>query len=144
MATLNNRLRYIFVAVCILTCSNGFSQCDSQDEISRLYRFYEAYISEGGKSRSSKSAMDSILVEYCTKSLLRQMRTEWENGMDWDPFVKAQDFDLTWLESLQIKKGNEFRSYRISFLDKPSGKWFRIEAEVLCENGIIRICTIRN
>lgn len=39
-----------------------------------------------------------IEEKYCSKELLTKL-----NGLDYDPFLKAQDCDVEWLNNLDIK-----------------------------------------
>ncbi|MBO7464570.1 MAG: hypothetical protein J6T56_01805 [Bacteroidales bacterium] len=63
--------------------------------------FYSEYIYETCTEDGSIPNMENvgkIEEKYCSKELLTKI-----NGLDYDPFLKAQDCDVEWLNNLDIK-----------------------------------------
>ena len=86
-----------------------FTSCKKGDENpeakAMLLKFYKSYISEVASSRDLKqmeTRLDSLKKIYCTKSLIDSVNVEFEDGLDYDPFINAQDADSKMLETLSV------------------------------------------
>lgn len=112
-----------------------------------LKEFYSAYIKEFANENIAESErkLDSIEIKFCTKSLLDSISNEFEhNELDYNPFVKAQDVSLDWIETLTVSKlsGSE-NKFNVQYLDKYSGKAINIYLTVVEENGSFKISSLR-
>ena len=75
------------------------------EKIKFIKSFYFEYITETCTEDGSLPNMknvERIEEKYCSKELLEKIK-----GLDYDPFLKAQDCDVEWLNILDIKADKE-------------------------------------
>lgn len=79
--------------------------------VQTLREFYTAYIravSEG----DSHATVQQLVKKYCTARLLARIE---KSGLDYDPFLNAQDADPDWVSSLCVEKGDAKNTYLVSY-----------------------------
>ncbi len=122
----------------LISCGAAQQEFDNRMARSQLYQFYSVHISYLDKSLQTDSLLslrDSIEGEYFTENLRQKLKRDRESGkLDWDPFLKANDFDTSWLETLQVKDGSERGSFVVSFLDHSLKEWRRIHIKMALLN----------
>lgn len=99
------------------TCKGNQVQDNFSDEqiLSMLKSFYTSYITENSKDFPMNfHNINSIKRKYCTSSLLHKIKKQ---GLDYDPFLNAQDCDIEWLKTLSIRKDSIRNNlYYVSFI----------------------------
>lgn len=105
------------VLVISLSCKGNQPQDKSSDEqvLSVLKSFYTSYIAENVKMPPNGPKIISIKEKYCTTSLLDKINSQ---ELDYDPFLKAQDCNAEWLNTLTIKADSTKKGlYNVSYID---------------------------
>lgn len=142
------RFKTIFFIFCL---SMFFTNCKKVDENKEaevmLAKFYKSYIGEVASYRDFKQMnrkLDSLKKIYCTKSLIDSINVEYEDGLDYDPFINAQDADSTMIETLSVSYlKNSKNKYVIRFNNNFSKPKKEIFAKVINENGQLKISSLK-
>lgn len=136
----------MFIFCILVSCGIGKEQFDSREAKAQLYQFYHDYITGLDSAHSSTSfsrVMDSIERVHCTTELKRQLDEDTKSGkLDWDPFVKAQDINVVWLKTIQVKEDSATSSFIVSYLDEYSQKWVRIYIKMTIRQGRYQISDV--
>jgi hypothetical protein len=141
------QLKTIFL---IFSFSILFTSCKKGNENpeakAMLSKFYKSYISEVASSRDLKQMeirLDSLKKKYCTKSLIDSINVEFEDGLDYDPFINSQDADSKMLETLSVTYIKNSRGkYLIKYKNNFSNSETKIQATVVDENGKFKISSL--
>ena len=142
------QFRVIFL---IFSLSILFTSCKKEDEDPEakavLSKFYKSYISEVSNSRDLKRMevrLDSLKKMYCTKSLIDSVNTEFEDGLDYDPFINAQDADSKMLETLSVSYiKNSKNKYLVKYKNSFSNSETKIYVKIVDENGKFKISSLK-
>lgn len=130
-----------------LKTENTISLEANQQIEKMLVTFYSSYLKEFSNENlhESERKLDSIKVKYCTKSLLDSISNEFENnGLDYDPFIKAQDVSSAMMESLIVKKISDSENkFKVQYFEKDSGNQTNIFVSVVNENGSFKISSLK-
>jgi len=141
------QLRKIFF---IFSLGILFTSCKKEDENPEakvmLSKFYKSYISEIASSRDLKLMeirLDSLKKIYCTKSLIDSVNVEFEDGLDYDPFINAQDADPKMLETLSVSYiKNSKNKYVVKYKNDFSKTETKIYVKVIDNNGQFKISSL--
>jgi hypothetical protein len=91
---------------------------EEQQIIKMLRSFYTIYITENSKENSDEKMLQALKKNTCTNNLLHNIK-----GLDYDPFLSAQDCDNNYLKTLTIKKNPKGTNlFKISYMDGYSKK----------------------
>lgn len=134
----------IFFLACFLSKSSAIAQDNSKDKliISMLNSFYQQYIRMIAEEepRFYKKKMDSLLEVHCSKNFLTYLQN---CELSYDPFLKAQDASIVWLNSLTVKKDYKQKSlYNVTYYDNYSKKIITIHLNIKKENEKFKIDSI--
>lgn len=90
-----------------------------------------------------KKRLDSLKEIYCTKSLIDSINVEFEDGLDYDPFIDAQDADSKMLETLSISYlKNSKNKYIVKFKNNFLKTETKIYVKIIDENGQFKISSL--
>jgi hypothetical protein len=131
-----------FLSIGMLLSANfAKAQSSSFDKkaISMLNTFYKTYIPINVANRTNDN-IDAlpVLKRYCSANFLNKyyINPTEEDAMDADPFVKAQDFDISWLKSLTINKDvQNANCYIAEYSDMKTISHTVIHLSVVYQNG---------
>ena len=136
--------------VCLLLLSTAVSKAQNKvtdtQAISMLRKFYTAYITTvaNDQSRIMNEKLSLLKSQYCTKKVLVKIPKIVEQT-DSDPFLKAQDSDVSVLKTLSItrnfKKPNLYTVF-YSFKNEFSNEKIIINLVVINQNGSLKIDNI--
>lgn len=138
----------IIVFTSILFTSN-ISCAPNQDEAGKkmkmIREFYTAYISEVSGSQSPKimaENLEELQSKYCTKRLIEEL-PEIIESTEADPFLKSQDGNLEWLNSLSVWQNEDnINQYYVSFIDTLSKSKVIVKLTITEEDGSYKIDSI--
>ena len=97
--------------------NNSYGQISSSSDKQireTLKSFYKVYIAENDKMPIDEKKLNSIKRKYCTLKFIKKMKA---SDLDYDPFVKAQDYDKNWLKTMKINKDSKKNIYVVCFMD---------------------------
>ncbi|MGM8360736.1 DUF3828 domain-containing protein [Flavobacterium sp. ARAG 55.4] len=131
-----------------MSIESSKNEIDKDAAIQKMLKeFYSVYIKEftNEKIAESERKLDSIEIKFCTKSLLDSISNEFEhNELDYNPFVKAQDASLDWIETLTVSRlSGSKNKFNVQYLDKYSGNATSIHVTVINEKGIFKISSLK-
>lgn len=126
-------------------CINNFvsdvcnPQGVKQDTITKtLLLFYTSYITESLVMNDQK--ISELKKVYITSKFLEKLQ---KLELDYDPFVDAQDFDESWLESLKVVRSKEINGvYEVYRFDHYNQKYVCIKLRVIKEDCQYKINSI--
>lgn len=79
------------------------SQQEQLRGMEMLREFYTLYITENDKKKRDTQRIATIKEKYVTPKLLAKIDSAMlYYNLDYDPFVNAQDYDTTWIKTLEI------------------------------------------
>ncbi|MDQ2769613.1 MAG: YbjP/YqhG family protein [Bacteroidota bacterium] len=112
-----------------------------------LKEFYTTYITESSKSLATDN-LDRIFAiqkKYCTVSLLNKINAQFKSGqLEADPFLQAQDIDVSWLNTLSFNKDSRrLNGYRVSYFDSVANEKVVIHLTVVNQDGKFKISAYR-
>lgn len=102
---MNPKIFFIAVLTVLVSCGQGgrkqssAANNDQTAAIEMLRVFYTLYITECDKMTTDEKAVASIKNKYLTKELSARLS---DVGLEYDPFLNAQDCDKAWIETLEI------------------------------------------
>jgi hypothetical protein len=135
----------LVVLFCIVSFVEAQNPKNANEAKATIYEFYQQYIiqSENSPLDRMSGVQDSLLKIFCTKNLIERLNADVKSGrLDWDPFLKAQDIDVGWLKTLQVKDDSSAGWYVISFLEEYTQRWIHVRLRVEKENGEYKISEI--
>lgn len=113
---------------------------DQDSVILMLKQFYTSYISEHLKDDVDDQKVNSLKKKYVTEKFLYTLK---EAGLDYDPFVNAQDYDENWLKSLRVEEdASSANLYRVFLLNGFTGETYCITLQIVKEKGEYKISNI--
>jgi hypothetical protein len=114
--------------------------------IAMLTEFYTAYITAFSKlpTPDALKKLDALPKKYCTAHLLRKINARYQQGhVDADPFTHSQDVDLSWLNTLAVRKDvKSANSYTVSYGDGASTFKVVMHLTVLKQGDRFKIAAI--
>lgn len=140
-----NSFKAFSILFCVATCGRAQEGTYDRQPSEMLYQFYHQYITEGDSSptRRSIGVQDSLLRANCTVELMDKLDADIKSGrLDWDPFVRAQDFDVNWLKTLQVKQEGATGWFVVSFLEDFTQRWTHVRLKVAYTNRRFRISEV--
>lgn len=82
--------------------------------------------------------IDSLKSRYCTKRYLDELSSD--DDLDYDPFLKAQDYDIEWLKTLTVNKTPEKEMlYIVSYYESYKKARTTIRLKIIKEKGSYKI-----
>lgn len=119
-------LANIFLICGCLQSQNKFSELKAKET---LEIFYSKYIEEASKWPPNKDKLDEIIKEFCTEDLINDNK-----NLDYDPFIKTQDIDSNWINSLKVIKDTfRCKTFKVSFYDKSSDTYISIKLSLVLD-----------
>lgn len=108
-----------------------------------LKKFYTAYITtvSNDQSKAMNKKITLLRHQYCTKKALAKI-PELVEQTDADPFLKAQDSDVSVLKSLSVKRNQtkpNLYTVSYSFINEFSSDKIAINLIVINQNGSLKI-----
>ncbi len=85
--------------------------------VEMLSDFYTQYITECDKMPLNTEAIDKIKEKFLTEELIQKLKTA---ELDYDPFLYAQDCDLSWLETFGIGCAGQDNAYYACYSYSPN------------------------
>lgn len=107
--------------------------------IIRLKKFYTLYISEMSKDEINLRKVDSLKTSACSIGFLDYLN---EEALDYDPFINAQDCNISWLEDLTINESNKDKNKYLVCFNKSISDSICVKIELKLENGEYKINNI--
>jgi hypothetical protein len=129
---------FLLIGLLISKSIDIFAQDNPSDTkiILTLRSFYKDYITERSKMPEDFKKIDFIKNKYCTKNLLIKLDKLTKQGMNIDPFIKAQDWDDDLLTKMDIKKDNKSQNiYNASYLDNYRKTSIIVKLKVINQNN---------
>ncbi|MGY0408925.1 MAG: DUF3828 domain-containing protein [Polaribacter sp.] len=118
----------IFLICGCLQSQNKFSELKAKET---LTIFYLKYIKEASKWPPNKNKLDEIIKEFCTEDFIEKNNNK---ELSYDPFIKAQDIDSNWINSLKItKESTNCKIFTVSFYDKSSDTHISIKLSLILD-----------
>ena len=110
-----------------------------------LKTFYRAHITAASKWPIDFAKLNAISKKYCTASLLSKIQAQLKSGqLDADPFLQAQDVDISWLKTLSFaKEARPLNAYTVSYVDAVSNEKVVIHLTVSKQGDRFKISAIR-
>jgi hypothetical protein len=113
---------FLLTTTLMLVSSNSCIQAQNNDKEIKamLQEFYTAYITEVASNSPPKLMMrniDSLQKRYCSVALLKKI-SDITELMEGDPFLKAQDSDIGYLNTLAVEKDSGKKNqYIVTYID---------------------------
>ena len=131
---MKNKISILFLIGSMLffsSCTNGQSSIDTVNaaKIAMLKSFYTEYITEFSIGDPKKAGL--IQKKYTTSGL----RHKWDSlQIDYDPYLKGQDSDTSFIKTLQITKDlTKPNVYIVTYLDNVPSK-ATIYLKIVCDS----------
>ncbi|WP_151089384.1 DUF3828 domain-containing protein [Hymenobacter baengnokdamensis] len=111
--------------------------------LTMLKEFYTAYITESSKSPAINN-LDKIFAlqkKSCTVGLSNKINAQLKSGqLEADPFLQAQDIDISWLKTLSFMKDlRRQNGYIVSYFDSEANEKVVIHLTVIRQDGKFKI-----
>lgn len=105
---------FIKLILILLVATQSLSAQNGSEEAIRMLRdFYSAYITEQCKIRDiDLQAIATLKQKYLTERLLNKIEAA---RLDYDPFLKAQDCEMSWINSLEISHAEHANSFKVCY-----------------------------
>jgi len=114
------------------------AQPSDEEVFAMLRRFYTKYIRTLNKYPTDERKLQPLLKANCDAKLLARLNDKkWSGSLDYDPFLKAQDVELEWIRSLEVKKVPNKDLYAVSFSETPDRIVVHLAVKEI--NGILKI-----
>jgi len=123
----------------LLAALNSVAHAQEKDRVANELRaFYDYYIL--ANAGPIKPFSKDTLERYCCKAFLHKMNTDKE--LDVDPILWVQDYDSSWVKTLQISRVGEgaIKKYKFCFFDNYERKNICITVSLKKEEGRWKIC----
>ncbi|TFZ62781.1 DUF3828 domain-containing protein [Hymenobacter sp. UV11] len=145
-------LRFLLLIGCLSTSPYYGVQAQNtstdRQAIAMLKEFYVAYITASSEPPTTDALkkLAALPKKYCTAGLLRKINAQYQQGhLDADPFTQSQDVDLSWRNTLVVRRdvrGANF--YSVTLGDDISRFKVVIQLTVLKQSNSFRISSIRS
>ncbi|WP_188561752.1 DUF3828 domain-containing protein [Hymenobacter frigidus] len=116
--------------------------------IAMLREFYTAYITAFSElpATDALKKLQTLPKKYCTAGLLRKINAQSQQGhVDADPFTQSQDVDLSWINTLAVRRDVKSANfYTVSLGDDISQFKVAIQLTVLKQGNSFKIAAIRS
>lgn len=113
------------------------SETANDSAINMIHSFYDEYIPANNGLPVDEARIKTIKKKYCTARLLNVLQDE---EIDYDPFLNAQDCDLSWLNTLSVKRdAEESDLYHVQYKDTSSQQTIRLKLRLKNESGTYKI-----
>ena len=127
---------------CTVNCISVQSQDKTSDDeiLKMLNSFYTSYITERSKMPEDEKKVELIKSKYFTANLLDKLDKLNKQGLNYDPFINAQDWDIDLLKKLMIRK--EIKSnniFEVSYPDNYRKTLTKIKLIVIKQNDNYKI-----
>ena len=135
------KITICLVALNFTPAQNAKGQSANRDQkiITQLKEFYKSYITENSKMRTDLSKVNALKKANCTVRLLKDIK-----GLDYDPFLNAQDCSEDWLGTLSVEKHpKNDGQFIVSYVDGYSNKRIEIILIIVEDSGHFRIDSIK-
>ncbi|HVU95364.1 MAG TPA: DUF3828 domain-containing protein [Puia sp.] len=111
----------------------------SDEEVFAMLRgFYTKYIRTLNKYPTDERKLQPLLKANCDAKLLARLDDKkWSGSLDYDPFLKAQDVELEWIRSLEVKRVPNKDLYAVSFSETPDRIVVHLAVKEI--NGVLKI-----
>lgn len=118
-----------------------FSKNNEEDSGTKFLKsFYEEYISACCELPQDENILENIKKKYLSNNLYNQLNIA---ELDYDPFLDAQDCDIEWIKTLEVKPiQDKDNVYQIFYNDGYSRKGTTLS--LTFENGIFVINSIES
>jgi|GEM_PF-2668603 len=114
------------------------AQPSDEEVFAMLRRFYTKYIRTLNKYPTDERKLQPLLKANCDAKLLARLNDKkWSGSLDYDPFLKAQDVELEWIRSLEVKRVPNKDLYAVSFSETPDRIVVHLAVKEI--NGILKI-----
>jgi hypothetical protein len=142
-------LRFLLLISCLflVPCHGLYAQHAPADReaVAMLKEFYAAYITAFSAlpTADALKKLHALPKRYCTATLLRKINRQ--GYLDADPFTQSQDVDLSWRNTLVVRKeaGNA-NFYTVTLGDDVSRFKVAIHVTVLQQGTGFRLAAIRS
>jgi len=144
---------FIFLLIVNLIFITSYNHVQAQNRpydrqaFMMLKEFYTAYITEWSKLTTpiNLTKLNAIQRKYCTASLLSKIKAQLKSGqLDSDPFLQAQDVDISWLKTLSFNRDSRIlNSYTASYIDSVSNEKVIIHLTIIKQGDNFKIMSIR-
>jgi hypothetical protein len=126
-------------------CAQAQNKPSDKQAITMLKEFYTVYITELSKWPINSTELNTIKKKYCTSSLLSKIKAQFKSGqLSADPFLQAQDFDISWLKTLSVNRDSKkLNGYNISYIDSEAKEKVVIRLTVIKQGDGHKIASIR-
>lgn len=105
--------------------------------IKTIRSFYTEYITADNGMPVNETQLNSIKRKYCTPRLIHALQ---QDEMDYDPFLNAQDCDLSWISTLSVKRDTEEHDlYYVQYKDTASKETIHLKLKLKYGNGEYKI-----
>ena len=115
--------------------------------VAMLKEFYTGYITESSKPPTLESLkkMDALARKYCTAALFNKFEAQKDHGyLDADPYIHAQDVDISWLKTMSFKKvARKQNEYILSYTNIPPTYKQIIYLTLVKQGGNYKISAIK-
>jgi len=96
------------------------AQPSDEEVFAMLKTFYTKYIRTLNKYPTEERKLQPLLKANCDAKLLARLKEKkWSGKLDYDPFLKAQDVELEWIRTLEVRKVPNKDQYAVSFSETP-------------------------
>lgn len=117
-----NVLMLLVLLLCIQSCGSNRTKMEptgipivENKGIEFLKTFYTDYISACSATPQNTADLERLKREFLSEELMEELKVA---ELDYDPFLNAQDCDISWVKTLQIEvieSGN--KDYQVSYND---------------------------
>ena len=113
-----------------------------------LKEFYAAYITAFSElpATDALKKLKTLPKKYCTADLLRKINAQSQQGhVDADPFTQSQDVDLSWINTLAVRRIiRSANFYTVSLGDDISRFKVAIQLTVHKQGNSFKIADVRS
>lgn len=144
LKTMKTKMVIPFVIATLMLFNNSIKAQIKPANLSRaneqvkgmLKDFYTDYITAIATSEDYEEKLHALTNKYCTKRLMAKIAKDYKEGLDYDPFIKAQDSDTTCLKTLSVKKEpQKANTYTVSYIESYDKKKVQIHLLVIIQNN---------
>ena len=128
-------------------CVQAQNSSYDKQAVAMLKAFYTSYITvfSNWNSPIDDTKLNALQRKYCTTSLLNKIANQSKSGeLESDPFLQAQDADISWLKTLSFKKDlKKPNSYDVSYIDKYRSEQVIIHITVIKQKESLKIASLQ-
>ena len=113
--------------------------------VALLKEFYTAHITAASKWPIDFIRRNALSKKYCTAILLNRIQAQLKSGqLDADPFLHAQDVDISWLRTLSFNSdAGSVNAYAVSYFDAAAKEKVVIHLTVSKQGNNFKITALR-